>query len=238
MIPAWMTRQIAEAQQNVLDRLTADAEYARRSSLLDTYSKIGSWLSDGGGSTALELGCGPGKFVLMLAHSGFRVTGVDPLRFPSWEEISELPHIEFLEGIKAESLPFEDGSFDAGACMGALLYFDSVEIGLNEFHRVLKPGARAILRTVNRENRYTMRTGDRLDPASKHLFTMNELVELVSRHGFQVEANFAYGFFPARLTNFWWFLANVVLSERTLDSLSARTPPAHRVNNTLFLTRI
>lgn len=238
MIPAWMTRQTAEAQQKVMDRLTEDADYARRSSLLDTYSRIGSWLSDGGGSRVLELGCGPGKFVPMLAHAGFRVTGVDPLRFPSWEGISGLPNVEFLDGIKAEALPFEDGSFDAGACMGALLYFDSVEVGLDEFHRVLKPGARAVLRTVNRENRYTMRTGKRLDPASNHLFTMDELVSLASRHGFRVESEFAYGYFPSRFTNFWWYLANVVLSEGILDWLSNRTPTAHRVNNTLFLTRI
>lgn len=238
MISNFMTRQLAEAQQTVIDRLTTDAAYARQSSLLDTNSRIGSWLSNDMGSRVLELGCGPGKFVPMLAHSGFHVTGVDPLRFPSWEAISKLPNVELLDGVKAESLPFEDGLFDAGVCLGALLYFDSVEIGLKEFHRVLKPGARAVLRTVNRENPYTMRTGKKLDPASNHLFTMNELVKLVSRHGFRVDAKFAYGYFPAKLTNFWWYLTNVVLSQRTLDWLSNKTPTANRVNNTLFLTRV
>jgi SAM-dependent methyltransferase len=188
--------------------------------------------------SVLKLGCGLGKFIAILAQLSYHLIVVNPLPFPSWPGISLLPNVEFLSGLKAEYLPFPNEHFDAAAFMGALLYFDSPADGLRELSRVLKPGARLVLRSVNRYNKFTLRTGRPLDPASQHLFTMTELIALTQGNGFKVEASFSHGYFPRCLTNLWWYLANVVTPDTALAWLSRRMPPENRVNNTLFLTRL
>jgi ubiquinone/menaquinone biosynthesis C-methylase UbiE len=46
---------------------------------------------------------------------------------------------------KAESLPFEDGTFDLVTCRIAPHHFDSIDAFLAESHRVLKPGGKLVL---------------------------------------------------------------------------------------------
>lgn len=50
--------------------------------------------------------------------------------------------------------PFEDGSFDIGACIGVLEYFDRnfLEKALIEAHRIMKHDARFVLDIPNNEN--------------------------------------------------------------------------------------
>ena len=45
----------------------------------------------------------------------------------------------------AVALPWEDGRFSAVACMGSLQFFPEPQKALNEMHRVLRPGGRAVL---------------------------------------------------------------------------------------------
>ena len=74
---------------------------------------------------------------------------------------------ELIESVFAEHLPFPDQYFDHAVCLGALLYFKDPRQALLEMRRVLKPGGRVVLRTVNKENLYTLWTRRKLDPASK-----------------------------------------------------------------------
>jgi len=52
--------------------------------------------------------------------------------------------IHFLKG-DSENMPFEDGSFDAITVAFGVRNFENLEKGLEEFHRVLKPGGVAII---------------------------------------------------------------------------------------------
>lgn len=233
-----MTRQLVRSHDRVIFRLLSDVRFCERAGRSISYSRLTDWIPVGAGIKTLELGCGPGRYVALLGRLGGSVVGVDPVSFPTWARISQLKNVEFHSAVQAEALPFSDGEFDACICIGALLYFDSPDLGLSELHRVLKPGSRVVLRSVNRTNLYTARTGVPIDPASKNLYTMMELVELVEQHGFRVVERFSHGFFPSRLTNFWWYAANVILPNTLLTWLSSRTPTERHVNNSLFLTRI
>lgn len=51
---------------------------------------------------------------------------------------------ELLEGDAAE-LPFEDGTFDIVTCQQGLQFFPGRKHALQEFHRVLAPGGRAVV---------------------------------------------------------------------------------------------
>jgi SAM-dependent methyltransferase len=228
------TRQLQARGRREIERLLRDRDWAERRSRHPYYACAGVWLDTARGRRLLELGCGPGRFVALLATLGFEVTGIDPHRFPEWDLIEREATVELRAGIAAERLPFADASFDAVACLGALLYFEEPERALGETRRVLREGGRLVLRTVNRDNLYTRRTGSPLDPASRNLYTLPELRELVAAAGFRVERAFSWGFFPPVATQLWWWLATVWLPLAAHGLLSRATPERYRVNHVLL----
>jgi SAM-dependent methyltransferase len=133
--------------------------------------------------------------------------------------------------VVAENLPFPDHSFDHAVCLGALLYFTDPVRSLREIRRVVRPGGRVVIRTVNRDNPYTRRTGRPLDPASHTLLTLDELTAMVTSVGFRVDDAYAYGFWPSRWPDAWWYVTVVWLPAPVRDWISRRTPPSRRVNN-------
>lgn len=231
-----LTRHLSASQDKLLSLLFTNPVFASKQSYLPVHARLGSW-AQGSSGKVLELGCGPGKYVAMLASLGFSVVGIDPYEFPSWETLRQNNEVTLLSSVSAESLPFVNQEFDSAVCLGALLYFDDPLLALQELHRVLKPNAKLALRTVNRNNFYTLFTGKRLDPSSKQLYSMSELNSLLVRAGFTPYHSFSYGFWPPFLTNFYWYLINTLIPQPLQDLLSALTPPGNRVNNTIFALR-
>lgn len=225
-------RQLKNSQDRLLERFLHDREFARRMSVHPFHSCMGQWLPPREGDTVLELGCGPGKYVAMLSTLGYRVTGVDPYSFPTWEILRHETSATLMEKVLAEQLPFPDHSFDHVVSIAALLYFKEPLKALEEVRRVLKPGGRLVLCTVNRKNLYTQRTGRRPDPASHQLFSMEELTALMEAAGLLPSRSFTYGFWLPFWSNFWWYLQCVWIPLPLLDFLSARLKP----ENGFFIT--
>lgn len=102
------------------------------------------------GARALDVACGTGDLSLALAEkTGARIVGTDFCR-PMLEiaarkatatNFSEIP---FVEG-DALRLPFADSSFNAVTIAFGLRNLSSVEAGLKELRRVLKPRGRAAI---------------------------------------------------------------------------------------------
>lgn len=100
----------------------------------------------------LDVACGTGRHTLWVAEQGSNVTGVDPSSEmlavarekakARGEEIAS--RIEWVEA-RAETLPFESGSFDI--VLNALLmeHVPDVKPIIDETHRVLRPGGAFIL---------------------------------------------------------------------------------------------
>jgi SAM-dependent methyltransferase len=229
-----MYRQLQQSQDELLRKMLQDKEYARAMGGHELHAELLRWLSPQQHQRILELGCGPGKYVGLLANSGFNVVGVDPFQFDTWKELENRGNVELRSGVYGESLPFPDHHFDAVVCLSALLYFSDPHRGLEEMKRVLKPSGRLVVRTVNRLNFYTSRTGKRLDPASKQLYSPDELKALVEAHGFQVEHRFTHGFWPPAATDFWWYLQCVWVPHWLQTLLSRLTPPSRRINSTVI----
>jgi demethylmenaquinone methyltransferase/2-methoxy-6-polyprenyl-1,4-benzoquinol methylase len=104
------------------------------------------------GDRALDLCCGTGDLALALARRGAEVTGMD--FSPAMLEIAEarrqrnfksqISNLKFMPG-DALQIPFPDASFDIVTIGYGLRNLTSWEKGLDEMHRVAKPGARLVV---------------------------------------------------------------------------------------------
>jgi demethylmenaquinone methyltransferase/2-methoxy-6-polyprenyl-1,4-benzoquinol methylase len=92
------------------------------------------------GAKVLDVGCGTGDLSIELFEkTGAQVTGIDFCRPMLELAQAKAPHLRFVEG-DALRLPFSDGAFDCVTIAFALRNLASVEQGLAELNRVLKPG--------------------------------------------------------------------------------------------------
>jgi ubiquinone/menaquinone biosynthesis C-methylase UbiE len=92
----------------------------------------------------LDVACGTGVLTLVAAERvgpGGSAVGLD--LNPGMLEVArhKAPHIEWRES-PAESLPFEDGSFDAVVSQFGLMFFQDKAGAIAEMWRVLRPGGR------------------------------------------------------------------------------------------------
>lgn len=105
------------------------------------------------GKKVLEVGFGMGTDLFQFASSGSIVSGID--LSPRHLEIAKKRFA--LYGIRAdlrladtEDLPFEDATFDVVYTFGVLHHTPDTPKAVDEIHRVLKPGGRAIIGVYHR----------------------------------------------------------------------------------------
>jgi len=93
----------------------------------------------------LDVACGTGDLSIALFENiGARVTGVDFCRPMLERAARKQPRIAFVEG-DALQLPFDEAVFDAVTMAFGLRNLSSVEQGLSELLRVLKPNGWAAI---------------------------------------------------------------------------------------------
>lgn len=105
------------------------------------------------GDRALDLCCGTGDIALTLARRGAATTGLDfsakmlevaTERNKTSAPRSKAKNPDFIQG-DAQQIPFPDKSFNIVTVGYGLRNLTSWERGLNEMHRVARPGARLIV---------------------------------------------------------------------------------------------
>lgn len=105
------------------------------------------------GDRALDLCCGTGDLALALARRGAETTGLDfsqnmlavaEIRSLKPEVPSRNNNPRFIQG-DAQQIPFPDHSFDIVTVGYGLRNLTSWERGVDEMHRVARPGARLIV---------------------------------------------------------------------------------------------
>lgn len=96
----------------------------------------------------LEVGCGEGRGVELLAPKASSYTAVDKI-----EEVIEKLEGNYPEGKFVQAnippLPFDDRSFDAVVSFQVIEHIKDDTTFLKEIHRVLKPGGIALISTPN-----------------------------------------------------------------------------------------
>ena len=117
----------------------------------DEYDRFIAWLLLGPDSHALEVASGSGGPALHLAKQcGCRVTGVEvnssgiATAVQAARRAGVNDRVTFKVGDATAPLPFADHRFDALVCVDSMNHFpDRLQV-LREWHRVLKPGGRAV----------------------------------------------------------------------------------------------
>ncbi len=110
-----------------------------------------AWLQLGPTAHVLEVGCGSGGPALFMARTtGAHVTGVDVSehgvananQMARERQLDTLTRFQHADA--SQPLPFADETFDAVVCIDAINHLPGRLQVLREWHRVLKPGGRAL----------------------------------------------------------------------------------------------
>ena len=106
------------------------------------------------GAAILEVAPGPGYFAIELARAGFDVTALDisQTMVEIAREKAALAGVDIdVRHGDASAMPFADASFDLVACQAAFKNFRQPVAALNEMHRVLRAGGRAVIQDMRHE---------------------------------------------------------------------------------------
>lgn len=114
------------------------------------YDIFHSWLNLSPGDHILEIASGSGGPSLYLAKK-FRcqITGMDineeGIKTANRQALdAQIPDAKYQLGDVTQRLPFAEETFDALMCMDSMNHFRDRQTYLKEWHRVLKPGKRAL----------------------------------------------------------------------------------------------
>jgi ubiquinone/menaquinone biosynthesis C-methylase UbiE len=101
------------------------------------------------GSRILEVAPGPGYLAIEIARRGaYEISGLDTshtfVEIATGNARSAHVNVDFRQG-NAAAMPFPENTFDLVLCRAAFKNFSRPVTAMNEMHRVLKPGGRALI---------------------------------------------------------------------------------------------
>jgi 2-polyprenyl-3-methyl-5-hydroxy-6-metoxy-1,4-benzoquinol methylase len=143
------------------------------------------------GDRVLDLGCGDGRFLTVLAQAGAHPTGAEIAEEAARRARAHTPGVA-VELVEPDgSLPFAHGAFDLVWCSEVLEHVPDVALTLSEVRRVLAPHGRLLL-TVPYHSRpqaaliALTRFERHFDPLGQHVrfFTARSLREALTVTGF------------------------------------------------------
>jgi len=100
------------------------------------------------GAAVLDVACGTGRWLELLARRGARPSGIDISATAIGQAQARMPQADLRVGV-GEDLPFEDASFDLVTCMGSLEHFLDQGGALKEMRRVARANARILILVPN-----------------------------------------------------------------------------------------
>ncbi len=131
------------------------------------------------GREVLEVACGAGLGLAWLASAALSVEAGDIDGHNCKLAKEGCPKVR-VHRMDASCLPFPDSSFDLVVLFEAIYYLPDAGLFVREAHRVLRPGGRLLVSSVNREW-----TGFNPSPFSTRYFSAAELKEACRAHGFE-----------------------------------------------------
>lgn len=128
----------------------------------------------------LELGCGEGRGVELLAPRASSYTGIDKIKSITEKLAKQHPTYTFLDGV-FPPFPFPDESFDTIITFQVIEHVKKDEQFVKEIFRVLRKGGKALITTPNIKMTLSR------NPWHEREYTAEQLIELCQKHFDQVE---------------------------------------------------
>jgi SAM-dependent methyltransferase len=169
-----------------------------------------------GGRALLDVGCGDGSLVRLVAPRYGAVTATDVSPAALEQARAAVPpagvNVAFVELDANQRLPYSDGAFDSVVSLSTIQYLFDPEAFLREVHRVLAPGGTFVVEVPNMAyfpQRLRLLAGQPIrtsfwtrgiDGGNLHYFTGDLLASLVRAAGFSVEKLTGSGVFAAART--------------------------------------
>lgn len=135
------------------------------------------------GKDVLEVACGAGVGLGMIARVARRVVGgdIDEINCEIARETYKNSQAIEVMRLDAEHIPLPSHSFDLIVLFEAVYYLNSADACFIEAKRLLRPGGTLLISTVNcRWDRFNR------SPFSTKYYDASELAEAMARHGFSV----------------------------------------------------
>ncbi len=157
------------------DKIPSDNVIHQR--LLSAYYHAKSYIK----GDLLELGCGEGRGIELLAPLADSYVGIDKIK-EVIEKLSDRfpPHYKFICG-SFPPFPFKDHSFHTIVTFQVIEHIKDDEGFIKEIHRVLKPGGKALITTPN------IKMSLSRNPWHEREYTGDQLKELCKKYFDEVE---------------------------------------------------
>lgn len=130
--------------------------------------------------SVLDVGCNDGELVNYLNSIGKKAVGIDMDEKLISKAKSKYPHIEF-EVASAESIPYDDNSFDTCVAWNILEHLEDDKKGFKELLRVAR---KKVILTVPREDEISIPSSvtyrHYVDPTHKRYYSKKNLKELIT----------------------------------------------------------
>jgi SAM-dependent methyltransferase len=97
----------------------------------------------------LDVSCGSGELVRLVAKRGLTAIGVDFSQVVARRAYQQVQPEGAIGVSVGECLPFPSSGFDFVTCIGSLEHFVDMSAGASEMARVLRPGGRAFILVPN-----------------------------------------------------------------------------------------
>jgi len=137
----------------------------------------------------LEIGCGIGSIVSELTKKGYNILGTDISSKAISYGLKKYGNIK-LEIQAAETLPYEDKSFDVVLSFDLLEHIEQVDRHLSEVHRILRMGGYYLFQTPNKYSNAIFETLSKKSlkwrRAHPSLHTPGQLKHRLTNHNFEI----------------------------------------------------
>lgn len=166
----------------------AAKDYDKKESYLNSFEKdkLLPLLGDLLGKKILDVGAGTGRLTLKLAKAGAEVTALDV----SEEMLKRIKNHELrIKNVvgDAESLPFEDNSFDFVVAAFLIVHLKDLKRFFDEAYRVLKDGGKLLITNINQKEPPEVETKEGVIKIESYYHRPEEVIEVLKELAFNID---------------------------------------------------